>query len=171
MGDGGPLTFQEAGFADDRVHECHGSIHSLQCLKPCGGDIWPAGTLTPKVNLETCRWHGDLPTCRLCGGLLRPNVLMFGDGAWLEWCADQKRAMLDSWLSNVNRPVVIELGAGTHIPSVRYFGNEVVHLYGGRLIRINPREADVPSALDVGLKIGGLAGLQAIDSAISDREG
>ncbi|MGB8419614.1 Sir2 family NAD-dependent protein deacetylase [Paraburkholderia sp.] len=27
--------FQKAGFPDDRVHECHGSIHTLQCLEGC----------------------------------------------------------------------------------------------------------------------------------------
>lgn len=158
--------FQKAGFAADHVHECHGSIHSLQCLQPCGGDIWPAAGLTPSIDLDSCRWQGDLPTCRLCGGLLRPNILMFGDGGWLERRAEQQRAALDSWLSKVTRPVVIELGAGTHIPSVRYFGNEVVHLHGGRLIRINPREADVPTRWDVGIKVGALAGLRAIDAVL-----
>jgi NAD-dependent SIR2 family protein deacetylase len=158
--------FQRAGFAEDRVHECHGSIHYVQCLKPCGGDIWPAGRLMPSVDTDSCRWLGDLPPCPLCSGLLRPNILMFGDGGWLEWRADQQRALLDAWLGKVRRPVVIELGAGTHIPSVRYFGNEVIRHRGGRLIRINPREAGVPSRLDVGLAVGALAGLGAIDAAL-----
>lgn len=140
--------FQQAGYAEDQVHECQGSIHSVQCLRPCTGDIWPAGRLMPSFDTETCRWPGDLPSCPLCGGLLRPNILMFGDGGWLEWRADQQRALLDAWLGKVRQPVVVELGAGTHIPSVRHFGNEVVRDHGGRLIRINPREADVPSRLD-----------------------
>ena len=158
--------FQKAGFAADRVHECHGSIHSVQCLKPCSRDIWSAASLTPKINLDSCQWQGELPSCQVCGGLLRPHILMFGDHAWLEGRADQQRASLDSWLSKVSRPIVIELGAGTHIPSVRYFGNEVLHSQSGRLIRINPREADVPTRLDVGIKMGALAGLLAIDAAL-----
>jgi NAD-dependent SIR2 family protein deacetylase len=158
--------FQKAGFAADRVHECHGSIHSVQCLKPCSRDIWSAASLTPKIDLDSCQWLGELPCCQVCSGLSRPHILMFGDHEWLEGRADQQRASLDSWLSKVSRPIVIELGAGTHIPSVRYFGNEVLHFRSGRLIRINPREADVPTRLDVGIKMGALAGLLAIDAAL-----
>ena len=64
--------------------------------------------------------------------------------------------------STVKRPVIIELGAGTAIPSVRHFSQRVIHEFGGRLIRINPRESDVPSRLDVGLPVGAVAGLDAI---------
>ena len=158
--------FQKAGFREEQVYECHGSIHSLQCLKPCGGDIWPARSWTPRIDTESCRWLGDLPTCALCGAWLRPNILMFGDGGWLEWRADQQKARLDAWLATARRPVVIELGAGTHIPSVRHFSTEVIHDRGGRLIRINPREAEVPSSMDVGIAVGALAGLRAIDEVL-----
>jgi hypothetical protein len=58
--------------------------------------------------------------------------------------------------------VVIELGAGTAIPSVRLFSQRVVHQFDGRLIRINPREPEVPTSDDVGLATSALAGLQAI---------
>jgi len=159
--------FQKAGFAEDRVHECHGSIHVLQCLTPCGPDLWPADALRPHINAAVCRWLGDLPTCPRCGALSRPNILMFGDGAWLEQRAAGQQARLDAWLSRASRPVAIELGAGTHIPSVRYFSTRVLHAHGGRLIRINPREANVPSAMDVGLSVGALAGLRAIDAVIA----
>ncbi len=158
--------FQKAGCDIDDVHECHGSIHFLQCLKPCSDDIWPAGGLEPRVDVESCRWLGDLPTCLNCGGLLRPNILMFGDGGWLEQRAVDQRARLDAWLSKTQRSVVVELGAGTHIPSVRNFSAEVVHNHGGRLIRINPREASVPSSMGVGLPVGALAGLVAIDELL-----
>jgi NAD-dependent SIR2 family protein deacetylase len=42
--------FQKAGFAEDRVSECHGSIHHLQCLDGCHDGIWPAGSSTPKLT-------------------------------------------------------------------------------------------------------------------------
>jgi NAD-dependent SIR2 family protein deacetylase len=159
--------FQKAGFHEEQMHECHGSIHLMQCHKRCGGDIWPAGCLTPRIDLESCRWLGDLPTCTVCGGMLRPNILMFGDGDWHEWRADQQRARLDAWLAKTRRPVVIELGAGTHIPSVRHFSTEVIHDHGGRLIRINPREAEVPSSMDVGIRNGAWAGLRSIDKLLT----
>ena len=63
--------------------------------------------------------------------------------------------------------MVIELGAGTAVPSVRMFSQHVLHRLKGRLLRINPREWQVPGPLDVGLACGALQGLQAIDSLIS----
>ena len=42
---------------------------------------------------------------------------------------------------------------------------QVVRDYGGRLVRINPREAGVGSALDVGLACGALAGLAILERA------
>jgi len=35
--------FQIAGFDEDRIEECHGSIHHLQCSRPCSQDIWRPG--------------------------------------------------------------------------------------------------------------------------------
>ena len=50
--------------------------------------------------------------------------------------------------------------------AVRHFSQRVVRDYGGRLVRINPREAGVGSALDVGLACEALAGLVAIDRVL-----
>ncbi len=35
--------FQLAGFPEDSVMECHGSIHFLQCVEECHQGIFPAG--------------------------------------------------------------------------------------------------------------------------------
>ncbi len=153
--------FQRAGFDPARVHECHGSIHHLQCLAPCCGEVWPADGFTPDVDAQACRLRGDPPACPHCGGLARPNILMFGDWDWIERRSAQQAARLERWLGKVRRPVVVELGAGTAVPSVRHFSQQVV-LGGGRLVRINPREWQVAGTRDVGLAAGALAGLQAI---------
>jgi len=85
--------FQAAGFDPQRIHECHGSIHHLQCLRPCGADIWSADAYTPQIDNAACRLLNAPPTCPHCGGLARPNILMFGDGDWIERrAAAQKRA-------------------------------------------------------------------------------
>lgn len=154
--------FQQAGFDAMRVHECHGSIHHLQCARPCHEGIWPADAFVPEVDEATCRLLNAPPACPRCGGLARPNILMFGDGDWLAARSDPQADRLGQWLDRVRRPVVIELGAGVHIPTVRHFSQHVVHARGGRLIRINPTDADVPTSRDVGLAMGALAGLRAI---------
>ncbi|HEX8602224.1 MAG TPA: Sir2 family NAD-dependent protein deacetylase [Pseudoduganella sp.] len=153
--------FQKAGFDADRVHECHGSIHHLQCLAPCSDAIWAADDYEPEVDNEACRLTNQAPRCPHCGGLARPNILMFGDWGWIEKRSARQAARLERWLDKVERPLVIELGAGTAIPSVRHFGQQVVRR-GGRLVRINPREPAVAAKNDVGLAAGALDGLSAI---------
>jgi NAD-dependent SIR2 family protein deacetylase len=154
--------FQKAGFDPKLIDECHGSIHHLQCLTPCSNDIWSADAFTPDVNEDECRLLNAPPSCRHCGALSRPNVMMFGDYGWIETREQAQAARLERWLSSASRPVVIEIGAGTAIPSVRHFSQQILHQLGGRLIRINPREPVVPSTHDAGLAMGAVEGLNAI---------
>ncbi|MHB9100781.1 MAG: SIR2 family NAD-dependent protein deacylase [Sulfuricella sp.] len=117
--------FQKAGFAEERVAECHGSIHHLQCLDQCNDAIWSAASFVPTVNDETGLLESLPPTCPACGGLARPNILMFGDDGWASSRSEGQQARLDYWLGKPERPVVIELGAGTYIPTVRLFGENL----------------------------------------------
>lgn len=159
--------FQKAGFDRSKIYECHGSLHHLQCLDPCGTKIWPAGDFVPDVDVPTCKLKNAPPECKSCGGDARPNMLMFDDTAWLSNRSDIQKYNLDAWLSSSSKPVVIEIGAGTTVPSVRHFSYRAGRLYGARLIRINPHEAEVESLEAVGLSIGGLAGLKAISKYLS----
>ena len=158
--------FQRTGFDPQRLHECHGSIHHLQCLTPCGDNIWSADEFHPEVDNDACRLLNAAPNCPRCGAMARPNILMFGDWGWNERRAAMQEARLHALLDKARRPLVIELGAGVAIPSVRHFGQHVVQRHGGRMIRINPREPQVASSRDVGLALGALAGLQAIDALL-----
>lgn len=156
--------FQRAGFDDGAIHECHGSIHHLQCMEPCTDAIWSADAFTPQVDAARCVLLGDAPACPHCGGLARPNILMFGDSGWLEQRSARQELRQQVWLSKARRPVVVEIGAGTAIASVRHFSDTVLAGHHGRLVRINPREAAVPTRLDVALPCGALEALAAIDS-------
>ena len=150
--------FQKAGFADDRVCECHGSIHHLQCARPCSRAIWPADAFRPVVDSENCLLDSPLPSCPNCGGLARPNILMFGDADWIEDRTAEQEANCRAWLARVRRPVVIELGAGLAVPAVRLFGESL----GWPMIRINPTEWQVRSARAVGIALGAKEGLERI---------
>lgn len=154
--------FQKAGFDEAHIHECHGSIHHLQCLGPCRSVVWRADDFQPNVDAQQCLLLNQPPVCPHCGGLARPNVLMFNDGDWIEQRTMEQQRRQEAWLSGITRPVVIELGASTAIPSVRHFSQRVIHEFGGRLIRINPREFEVPTRLDVGMSMGAADGLAAI---------
>lgn len=73
--------FHKSGFNPERIYECHGSIHYLQCLFNCRERIWPANNLQIEVDQEQFLAIGRLPRCPDCGELARPNILMFGDGS------------------------------------------------------------------------------------------
>lgn len=134
--------FHKAGFAEDRIAECHGNIHHLQCLDTgCGSGIWPSAERV-EVDPETMRAAPPFPRCPRCGGIARPNILMFGDGTWLSERSDEQDAALARWFAGTRHRVVIELGAGTAIPTVRRFSEDAAH--HGTLIRINTREAQGP---------------------------
>jgi len=155
--------FQAAGFDPLRVHECHGSIHYLQCSVPCSEAIWCADGFDPMTDDANCRLVGDVPFCPQCGAVARPNILMFDDWHWVDGRTEQQHARQQRWLHAVQRPVVIEIGAGNAIPIVRHFSNRVIRQHGGKLVRVNLRESGVQRPVDVGLADTALAALQAID--------
>src|SRR5690606_16833691 len=155
--------FQKAGFDPQRVMECHGSLHWLQCLRRCGESYWSAEDWTPRVDETRCQLLSPLPGCPRCGGLARPNVLMFDDPGWLPVRSQGQHDRLDAWLGTVSSPVVIELGAGTAIPSVRWFGTSL----GFPLIRINLREPALSECAGVSLPGGALATLTALDKLLA----
>lgn len=155
--------FQKAGFPGDHVCEIHGSIHHLQCAEGCSDRVWPADDFQPRVDVENCRLLGEPPHCPQCGGLARPNILMFGDWQWQERRSALQQQRLLEWLGKVDRLLCIEIGAGTHIPSVRHFSEN----YAGRLIRINLRESATTKG--IGLALGGQEGIELLSRELDNR--
>ena len=138
--------FQKAGFAEERVHECHGSLHHLQCAAGCREAVWPAVGTTIAVDETTLRARPPLPACPACGRLARPNVLMFGDWGWQPARSREQGRLLREWLVALgdSRLVIVECGAGTAVPSVRRMSEQLLDRPRTRLVRINAREAEVP---------------------------
>lgn len=159
--------FQRAGFSPGHIEECHGSIHRLQCLGPCSPALWPATGLEPVVDDVRCALLGPLPACPYCGGIARPNILMFDDWGWNDTLHEQQADRCRTWLEAVRRPLVIEIGAGLNIPTVRHFSHRVVLRHGGSLLRINPREPHIGKLPGAALAGGALASLAAIDAVLA----
>ena len=161
--------FQKAGFDPERVVECHGSIHHFQCAGGCAanaGSIWEAADERVMVDETVFRAANPLPRCRHCGGMARPNIMMFGDFSWIPDRSDAQHKRLDSWLQALAtksaRLAVIELGAGTAIPTVRLMSERIVQQLHGKLIRINPREPMVPEG-HFSLESGALVGIRQLE--------
>ena len=92
--------------------------------------------------------------------------MMFSDWELLERREKQQAARMENWLSSMSRPVVVEIGAGSAIPSVRHFSHCIIHEFGGRLVRINPRESSAPTTFYVGLASGSRHALAEIDRVL-----
>ena len=138
--------FAAAGFDPGRTVECHGSIHHLQCATPCHPAVWPAEGVAVAVDERTMRAIGPLPACPRCGGVARPDILMFGDGAWVGDRTDAQDVAYQHWRREVqgHRLVVVECGAGTAVPTVRLESQATARRTDVTLVRINVREPAVP---------------------------
>jgi len=157
--------FQKAGYPEDKIVEIHGSIHHLQCTFPCCDDIWSAKGIEIKIDEEKFRAISPLPRCKHCGRLARPNILMFNDFHWVPIRTESQEFRLRVWLNSVIRKnkklAIIEIGAGTAVPTVRYFSERTARETKGTLIRINPKDYQVPEG-HIGIPLKGLEGIKEI---------
>lgn len=154
--------FQKAGFLEENIMECHGSIHHLQCIDNCQGMIWSADETDIEIR-EDFRAQDPLPACPFCGAMARPNILMFGDYGWEYARTDGQRERLTKWLENIEkegaRLAIVEIGAGTAVPTVRNTSEQIVERFNVPLIRINPRES---FGAEIALPLGALEALHQI---------
>jgi len=152
--------FQAAGFPGNIV-ECHGSIHHLQCAAHCSDAIWAADELIVDVDEKTFRAEGELPSCPTCGALARPNILMFNDWGWIADRTQAQEESYHSWLQTIRGAhlVVIECGAGSAVPTVRWQCQRLE----GTLVRINPREPEGPAGT-ISIPLGALEALSSLSS-------
>jgi NAD-dependent SIR2 family protein deacetylase len=143
-----------AGFPEDRVLEVHGSVNYMQCHdEDCESGIWPAHSQVIKaltIDEATDRAVGTLPQCIHCkDSIARPNVLMFNDGGFLPDRYLSQRSNYEKWCDRIKdaKLVVIEIGAGVAIPTVRHkaesFLRKPQQTIG--IIRINPENYSFPS--------------------------
>ncbi len=63
---------QKAGNDPGRVYELHGTMHWIRCLK-CGGRY------ALEEILKQYRTAMDPPACGRCGGIMKPDVIFFGE--------------------------------------------------------------------------------------------
>ena len=115
------------------------------------------------------RANDPLPSCPECGSLLRPNILMFGDAYWDSSREELQSLRYSQWLNEleVTSFVVIECGAGTAVPTVRYQSEQIADRFGGTVIRINLRDPQIHSP-HIGLSAGAVEVLSLIDEQLSE---
>lgn len=160
--------FQKAGFGEESILEVHGSIHHLQCTVPCNKDIWPNRA---EFSIDEANMRAEsAPECPSCHRVARPNILMFGDYSWLPQRTAAQEDNFDSFLQQ-NRDanlVVVEMGAGSAIPTIRNLSEQLGRRQSARVIRINPREAQI-SAPHLSFPCGSTAALDGIDACLNNK--
>lgn len=128
--------------------------------------------------------ENDIPKCPKCGALARPNVSFFSDTDYsyvdTRQCAQKER--IRQWLDNLkdannnDRLLIIELGCGTSIHSLR-FETEVLLYHTpeqfakrASFIRINPVCYQVEDVANcIGIPAGALPGLLAINEQLNKK--
>ena len=137
---------------------------AMQCTRECGIGLFSGESVDVEIDPATMRAIPALPCCPQCGGLARPNILMFGDWGWDSTRTDDQLSLMNTWIESLDGAsvVVIECGAGQAIPTVRSTCERFARKFGGLLIRINPREPEVPAG-HVSIALGALAALEALD--------
>jgi len=166
--------FERAGFAPEQIIECHGSIHFVQYrdARQFGTDVVPASATTlPSLHVdEYFRAQGELP--KINGRPARPNILMFGDWGFVETRLqkqeDRHEAFFESLPASA-KVVVVEVGAGKAVPTVRYTSESVLERFpSARLIRINvdePENRRQPKQT-IEVPAGGKSALEAINQEL-----
>ena len=99
-----------------------------------------------EIETKTLRAVSPLPRCPECHSIARPNILMFQDGDWVSRHAREQLDRYEQWLNQLagHSLAVLEIGAGTAVPTVRMEAERLARLPGATLIRINPRDHESP---------------------------
>jgi len=172
----------ESGFSEKHVLECHGSIRFMQCQRPnkkCDKDlIWKTNSeeISNLIIDEGTNYAKDpLPKCPNCGGISRPNVLMFYDSGLIWTRNAEQEKNYEKWLFTLmkkeNRKlVVIEIGAGTAVSTVRDEMEQRAQDFSAPLIRINIEAPKIPLDIDgVSIPLSALPALSRINQLMNER--
>lgn len=145
--------FQKAGYDPSLIHEIHGDLQHTQCINACKRSLHPMPTFEREIESLD-----EIPKCPTCNHVLRPHVLLFSDSWFLWQNVDRGLDRYNTWAIKKLNIIGIEIGAGTVVPSIRYFGEERT----SALIRINLHESDVTRSQDLAIAAGAVDGIDII---------
>jgi NAD-dependent deacetylase len=116
--------------------ELHGSLFRARCTQ-CGARTACRGTIDAR-DRET------LPACERCGGLLRPDIVWFGETL--------DPAVLDAAMALARRAdLCLVVGTSAIVYPAAGFAAMVAE-HGGRVIEVNPERTPLSAAADLSLR-------------------
>jgi NAD-dependent SIR2 family protein deacetylase len=159
--------FQKAGFSPSQVYEVHGASGYLQCTTPCWDKVWQEDySIYAEVDLNEL----NLPQCPNCGQLVRPNIYIFQDKTFVPTRVRAQKSQLEVFLTQhkAKKILVIEIGAGAVVKTIRHWTNRLIRDYNAQVIRINPDPKDaLIDSPHLSMTETGLQSLQMIDNFLA----
>ncbi|MBW3632014.1 MAG: Sir2 family NAD-dependent protein deacetylase [Chloroflexi bacterium] len=141
---------QKAGSEPERVIELHGTAHRVRCLD-CGAS-WPAAEIQARLESE------PLPTCDVCGGMLRAATVLFGE-------ALPEDALRRAFAAAQARDVMLVVGSSlVGQPAARI--PEIAVASGARLAIINNESTPLDGLADVIVRASAGAVLSTLAAAL-----
>lgn len=141
---------QKAGSDPERTIELHGTAHRVRCLN-CGAS-WPGQEIQDRLEIE------PLPTCDVCGGMLRAATVLFGEALPEE---PLRRAFAAAQASDV----MLVVGSSLIVqPAARI--PEIAVTAGARLAIINNEPTPLDGLADVVVRASAGAVLTALADAL-----
>lgn len=140
-----------AGMDDKRIQEIHGALSNVQCAKPCSRKTWPVEIIRETLDKK------EVPMCSECkDSCLRPQVMIFSDGSLIRERLDEQNDNFEKFVSShsTGDMVVLEIGAGTVVPSIRNLGGSFIN--EATLIRVNLGKEECTEVGDPLMKILGI---------------
>eukprot|EP01126_Amoeba_proteus_P002050 TRINITY_DN10648_c0_g4_i13.p1 TRINITY_DN10648_c0_g4~~TRINITY_DN10648_c0_g4_i13.p1 ORF type:complete len:323 (-),score=66.16 TRINITY_DN10648_c0_g4_i13:806-1630(-) len=176
--------FKKAGFLESEIVEIHGSNMEWQCRTPhmCSKEIWRLDpTFRFDVDQESRLMKTEnFPKCKNCRTrFIRPHLMMFFDQTYVcderayqnfqEW--ESKISEIESKLGNDAKTVILEIGCGLLVPTVRANVERLLEKWkNSTLVRINPNareqeDSKIPERT-IGISLGARDALEKIDAFI-----
>merc|ERR1712232_547315 len=116
------------------------------------------------------------PVCAATGRVARPNVMMFMDYGFNEERSNKQCQARDDWLASLPeeaRLMILEIGAGTKVTTIREYGVSVARRFrNSTFVRLNMEDAEVPIEEGSGIqtlsidRLSTLHALSKIDSSL-----
>jgi NAD-dependent deacetylase len=141
---------QKAGSDPERTIELHGTAHRVRCLD-CGAS-WPADEIQSRLDLE------PLPSCEVCGGMLRAATVLFGQ-------AMPEDALRRAFAVAQSSELMLVVGSSLIVqPAARV--PEIAVAAGARLAIVNNEPTPLDGLADVVVRSSAGAVLSAVVDAL-----
>jgi NAD-dependent SIR2 family protein deacetylase len=137
----GHFLHSDLDFSKKKLFELHGSINYNQC-DTCKTII------RSELDLNFDHDKGEvleLPKCKKCNKMLRPNIKLSGDVEFNQQRFNKQFENYKSFYKNLHDFVILEIGAGTLLPIIRNYGEELINSKRHKctMIRINNTDASI----------------------------